>query len=139
MVQQKILSSFSSCIEMKKKQKITFQSVLNCPEFFHRNRDKWAWTAHNHSAQFHGYKFNFKFTFILHACGQPVLAAGTLKNCGKCPTKCSLFCLIILIGSGPEAKITKFSVKCIHNPMLDASVYRVPIVRPSIPGVRLKF
>ena len=79
---------------------------------------------------------NFKFTFILHACGKPVLGARISKEFVKISNKM----FIVFHGDRSEkGKKTKSSVNCVHNSVLDARVYQSSVTPLSIPGVRLTF
>jgi hypothetical protein len=62
---------------------------------------------------------------MLHACGQPVLGAGTWKEWVKISYKG----FIVFHWVRPEAQITKSSAKCVHNSVLDATAYQSSVCR----------
>ena len=66
-----------------------------------------------------------KFMFILHACGRLGLGARTWKKIVTISYKV----LVVLHWVRPEAKITKSSVKCVHNSALDAKVCQSSVCR----------
>ena len=84
-----------------------------------------SFIIHHSSFVIHHSSCNFKFKFILHACGQPVLGARTWKELVKISYKV----LVVLHWVRPEEKIAKSSVKCVHNSMLDARVCQSSVCR----------
>ena len=91
----------------------------------HHHHHRSFFIVHHSSFVIHHSSCNFKFKFILHACGQPVLGARTWKELVKISYKV----LVVLHWVRPEEKITKSSVKCVHNSMLDARVCQSSVCR----------